>query len=90
MITGKCTKSRTIAGITARCHSTFRYVSKSIAASRGFYCDSTAFVLKIGKMAVLNNTSIYCLQIHYMTLIICAIIISVVHRPFKMLNLYRL
>ena len=44
--------------------SKFRYLSKFIAASRGFYCDSNAFELNNNinhvKIIVLN-TSIYCL-----------------------------
>jgi len=33
-------KSRAIAGRTARCRCKFRYVSKFTAASRGFHCES--------------------------------------------------
>jgi len=45
MINFKMDKSRDIARRTAWC--CCRYVSKFTAASRGFRCDSTAFVLKI-------------------------------------------
>jgi len=38
-------KSRAVAGMTARCRCKFRYLSKFTAASRGFYCDSNAFEL---------------------------------------------
>jgi len=37
-------KSHAIAGRTARCRCTFRYLSKFTAASRGSLCDSTFLV----------------------------------------------
>ena len=73
------TRSRTIAGRTERCRCKFWYISKSTTASRGFHCDSNVFELSNsanhGKIEVLN-ISIYCLEIHYLTHIVCAINIS--------------
>jgi len=70
------TKCRAIAGRAARCCCKFRYVSKFTAASRGSHCDNNAFELNNsrnhGKIMTLN-ISIYCLLIHYLTHIVCAI-----------------
>jgi len=58
---------------------------KFIAASRSFHRDSTAFVLKIGKITVLS-VSVYCLQILYLTH--CLQLHYKHQRPFNMLKLY--
>jgi len=55
------------------------YVSKFTAASRSFHCNSNVFEsnnsISHGKITVLNM-SIYCLKIHYLTYIVCAINIA--------------
>jgi len=48
---------------------------RNTAASCGFHCDSTAFVLKMGKFTVLDMST-YSLQIRYFIHIVCTINIS--------------